>query len=447
MKIVLVSMNFAPELTGIGKYSGELADGLVARGHEVRVVCAPPYYPSWNVEGGYSASRYCTEYPRLGLTVHRCPVWIPKRLSGMNRLIHLASFAISSLPVLLWLVLWRPGIVFAVAPALFAVPGAWLMARLAGAKAWLHVQDFEIDAAFELGLLKRPFLRRCALFAERVLLRRFDAVSTISSRMLRQLATKGIPLQDTETLPNWVDLSLIRPTAGSQTLRTALGIADTQLVCLFSGTINRKQGLNVLVETARLLQHDPTVVFVICGNGELRPALELSAVGLENVRFLDLQPMSDFNALLNMADLHLLPQLRDAADLVMPSKLVGMLASGRPVIAAAMPGTEIASIVSNCGIVTEPECAEGFAAAIATLGADPELRSRFGAAGRSYAERVLDASKIFDRLVVRFDALSRRPDSGLAPATRERRAQALLISGGRDGGAVIEAAGAAEPAR
>ncbi len=423
MKIVLVSMNFAPELTGIGKYSGEMVDDLVARGHEVKVVCAPPYYPTWKVQGDYASSAYRTEQPKPGLTIHRCPVWIPKRLSGVKRLIHLASFALSALPVMLWLAMWRPQVVFAVAPALFCAPAAWLLARLSGAKAWLHIQDFEIDAAFELGMLKQPLARRFALFAERFLMRRFDAVSTISSRMLRQLATKGIPLHETEMLPNWVDLSHVRPTETSHALRQSLGITPSQVVCLFSGTINRKQGLDVLIDTARLLKDDPRVVIVICGNGEQRPSLEASAAGFDNVRFMDLQPASTLNTLLNMADVHLLPQLRGAADLVMPSKLVGMLASGRPVVAAAIPRTEIASIVSGCGIVTEPECANGFARAITELADDAALRQRLGAACRAYAERVLDSQKIFDRLDTRLRAFEQQRLAPRAPAPAEEPAQ------------------------
>ena len=426
MKVLIVSLNFAPELTGIGKYSGEMADGLVARGHDVTVVCAPPYYPAWKIEDGYAAGGYSTERPSPRLTIHRCPVWIPTRLNGVSRLLHLASFALSSLPILLWLVLWQPRIVFTVAPALFCAPGAWLTARLAGAKAWLHVQDFEIDAAFELGLLKHPFLRRCALFAEQRLLKRFDVVSTISRRMLRQLAAKGVPLQRTDMLPNWVDLSLVRPVDRSPALRKSLGIADSQLVCLFSGTVNRKQGLHILIESARRLAGDRDLVFVICGTGELRPALEASAQDLANVRFLDLQPAAELNAMLNMADIHVLPQLRGAADLVMPSKLVGMLASGRPVVAATTPGTEISNVVTGCGVVTEPECVDGLARTLVELAGDAERRQRLGAAARSYAERMLDANVIFDRLDARLQLLEREVfgRATTAPAVRESAAAA-----------------------
>lgn len=439
MKIVLVSMNFAPELTGIGRYSGEMAAGWIERGHEVSVVCAPPYYPTWEVQAGHSGGAYRTEHPMPGLTLHRCPIWIPKRLGGLFRMLHLASFALSSLPVVLKLVDWQPRVVFVVAPGLLCAPGAWLAARLCGAKAWLHIQDFEVDAAFELGLLKQPLLRRFATWAERTLMRRFDTVSTISGRMLSLLTTKGVAARKTVFLPNWVDVSSIRPTDDAVALRATLCIAESQVVCLYSGTLNRKSGVEVLVEAARLLRDDPRIMFVICGNGEMRAALEAQAEGLDNLRFLDLLPASQVNALLNMADIHLLPQLRGAADLVMPSKLVGMLASDRPVIAAAMPGTEIASIVQACGVVTEPECADGFVRAISELATDAARRDRLGAAGRAYAEAELDTQRIFQRLDEQLDRLNRPPE---APVTLPNGRWATLVSmfGGTAGGAAVDTA-------
>lgn len=417
MKIVLLSMNFAPELTGIGKYSGELANALVERGHAVTVVCAPPYYPQLKVPADYSSRRWRRERAKLGLTVIRCPVWVPAKMGGLVRLLHLTSFALSSFPVMLGLALWRPALVFVVAPALFSVSAAWLSARISGAKCWLHVQDLEIDAAFELGLLKGRWLRSAATAAERILMRGFDVVSTISGRMIRQLVVKGVPMGRTELLPNWVDLSLVHPTGRSLALREEFGITADQCVCLFSGTINRKQGLDVLVEAARRLVEHPQIVLVICGFGELRSALEDSARDLPNVRFSDLRPADELNALLNMADIHLLPQMRGAADLVMPSKLTGMLASGRPIIAAADPGTELATVVTGCGIVTEPESAKGFADAILELATDGARRAACGAEARAYAERALDSTALFDRLDTRIAALCALP---LPPLTKPR---------------------------
>jgi colanic acid biosynthesis glycosyl transferase WcaI len=375
---------------------------------------------------GYSNRRYAHEQPVPGMTVIRCPVWLPKRLTGLTRLIHLATFALTSFPVMMRLVLWQPAVVFVVAPALFSAPAGWLTARLCGAKAWLHIQDLEIDAAFELGLLKGKLLRGATKAFERSLMRGFDVVSTISRRMLRQLASKGVSMDRTELLPNWVDLAQVRPTDRSQALRDELGIGADQFVCLFSGTINRKQGLGVLIDAARQLADDPRIVLVICGSGELRPLLESDAVDLPNVRFMDLRPASELNALLNMADIHLLPQLRGAADLVMPSKLTGMLASGRPIVAAAIPGTEIASVVEGRGIVTEPECAKGFAESIIALVTDTQRRIEYGIAARAYAERVLDAGVLFGRLDSRLLAVCRVPsepvDAPVGEASAVRRA-------------------------
>jgi len=402
MKLLVLSMNFAPELTGIGKYSGEMVDGLAERGHQVVVVCAPPYYPAWKVGDGHAAGRYTCERPRQGVTVYRCPLWVPRRPSAASRLLHQASFVLSSLPVLLWLALrWRPQVVLAVAPATGCAPAAWLAARLAGARAWLHVQDLELDAAFKMGFLRSAGLKRALLAAERTLLGAFDQVSTISRRMLRQLACKGVALERTCLLPNWVQLQAVEPQAhavAAAALRARLGIGVGQRVLLFSGTMNRKQGLEVLVQAAQQLQQRQDIVFVLCGNGEMRSELEASAQGLHQVRFLDLQPVGELGALLTMADIHLLPQLRNAADLVLPSKLGGMLASGRPVIAAADDGSEIAQIVRHCGRRVEPESAAAFVQAIEALCDDPEQRVQLGQAARQCAEATLSSRAVLDTL-------------------------------------------------
>ena len=152
METLIIGINFSPELTGIGKYTGELAEYLVEAGHEVRVITAPPYYPQWQVQDGYSSWRYRRER-RRGIVIYRCPLWVPARPTGLKRILHLASFGLSSLPPAILLAGWRPQVVLSIAPALLSAPAALLSARLAGAKAWLHIQDFELEAAVSLGLV------------------------------------------------------------------------------------------------------------------------------------------------------------------------------------------------------------------------------------------------------------------------------------------------------
>ena len=393
MKILIYGLNYAPELTGIGKYTGEMAAWLVAAGHEVRVVTAPPYYPDWKVSKGYSAWRYSLA-ARDNVLVWRAPVWVPTKPTGLKRMLHLASFALSSFPLMLRQIFWRADVVWVVAPALACVPGALLCARLSGAKAWLHIQDYEVDAAFDMGLLKGQGARRFALGVERWLMRRFDRFSTISGRMLDLARGKGVSADRAVLFPNWVDLSAIAPPTagldGASGYRAEWNISRDQLIALYSGNMGGKQGLEVLAETARLLAGEPGVQFVFCGNGAGRADLESRCAGLPNVRFVDLQPLERLGELLGTADIHLLPQRADAADLVMPSKLTGMLASGRAVVATAHPGTELASVVSECGLVVPPDNALAFSQAILRLASDSGLRRSLGAAGREYAVLNLD---------------------------------------------------------
>lgn len=393
MKILVYGINYAPELTGIGKYTAEMAATLAGYGHDVRIVCAPPYYPQWEIGPDYSAWRYGREI-RDGVRLWRTPLWVPRRPRGVRRLLHLASFAVTSLPVVLAHTFWRPDVVMCIAPSLLNAPGAWLVARLCRAHAWIHIQDYEVDAAFQLGILNGSRLKRTALWIERMLLRRFDTVSTISNKMLERAADKGVALTRLVHFPNWVDVTAIHPLGRTSTLRDTLGIPEGAIVVLYSGNMGAKQGLEVLATTAVQLVDRSDIVFVFCGNGPMRSVIHAICGPLKNCRFSDLRPKEELNELMNLADIHVLPQLGDAADLVMPSKLTGMFASGRPVIAMARPGTELYDAVAPRGVVAEPGDAQSLAAAIERLAQDPEARDRLGRKGRDFAEDVLSRDAV-----------------------------------------------------
>jgi colanic acid biosynthesis glycosyl transferase WcaI len=388
MRILLYGINFAPELTGAGKYTAEMAAALTAAGHEVRVVTAQPYFPEWRVAAGYPKFRYLKE--RIGdADVWRAPLYVPRRPTGMRRILHLASFAIASIPLLMRQIGWKPQVVWMVAPTMLCAPGAWLTARATGALSWLHVQDLEVDAAFELGMLRGGVGRRVAVRFERWLLQRFDRVSSITPTLVRRLRAKRVEPRRLVLFPNWVDTEAIRPLESPSIFRRELNIPEDAVVALYSGSMGAKQGLELMAQTARLLDNDSRLVFVFCGQGPGRGELAAASAGLTNVRFLSLQPANRLNELLGLADIHLMPQRRGASDLVMPSKLVGMLASGRPVVATAELGTALADVVEPHGLVVPPEDADSMAAAISLLLARPQLRAALGRAARMFAERFL----------------------------------------------------------
>ncbi|ABE36943.1 glycosyl transferases group 1 family protein [Paraburkholderia xenovorans LB400] len=406
-KVLIYGLNYAPELTGIGKYSAEMAESLADVGYEVRVICAPPYYPEWRIGAGHSAWRYRTEQ-RAAVRIQRAPVWVPSRPSGLKRLLHLASFAVSSLPTVFAQLFWRPDIVIAVAPSLMNIPAALMFGKMARARTWLHIQDYEVDAAFELGMLKGKRLRQFALGVESWLMRRFDVVSTISARMIEHGRNKGVDSPRLFALPNWVDVNVIFPLDRPSLYRTALNIPDEAIVVLYSGNMGAKQGIEVLAQAAASLAHRSDIHFVLCGDGPYKVNLVEQCGHLANCTFLSLQPFDKLNDLLNVADIHVLPQRADAADLVMPSKLTGMLASGRSIIAMARAGTELFDVVSPRGVTVPPEDVQALVAAIENLADDVDQRTRLGAAARAYAETELSRRAVIERLDGRFQMLCDR---------------------------------------
>jgi colanic acid biosynthesis glycosyl transferase WcaI len=386
VKILISASNFTPDLIGAGKFTGEMAEWLAARGHDVRAVVGAPFYPHWKIAPGYSGARYKRERVH-GVDVLRCPIYVPSKQTGIRRLLQHATLAATQTPPLLsWALAWKPDLVWTVMPSFAGLPGALLAAKLARAPALLHVQDWEVDAAFELGLFKAPLLKRLLLQLERRLVSAFTAVSIISPRMQELLKTKAARSQSF-LFPNWVDTEIIHPLEGPSPLRAEFGIADDAFVALYSGNLGEKQGVDDLIAVARLLTSHPRFVMMIGGDGAGRARLASLAAGYSNVLFVPIQPQDRFNAFLAIADVHLMPQKPMVADLVMPSKLSAMLASGRPVVVGAMEGTQLADEVAGAGIVVPPGDPERMAEAIIALMDSPE-RSRI--LGQGAAQRARD---------------------------------------------------------
>lgn len=406
MRILIYGLNYAPELTGIGKYTGEMAVWLAERGHEVHVVTAPPYYPAWRIREDYRGTWYRTERAPGQPLVHRTPLYVPEKPTGIKRIVHLVSFMLGSLPVMVREMFWHPDVVFTVEPTFFCAPLTLFIGKSAGAACWLHVQDFEVDAAFELGLLPAQGpVHDGALRIEKFFTFAFDRVSGISSRMVDRALAKGIPAGHVVLFPNWVDVDTIYPldpvANRSNSFRRELasripGIED-KIILLYSGNMGAKQGLELLAPLAHSFVADSRVHFVFCGDGAFRSRLEALVSGHPNVTLLPLQPLDRLNDLLNSADIHLLPQRASAADLVMPSRLSAMLASGRPVIATAHPGTQVAQVVEDRGLAIPAEDDAALRAAVLLLVEDEDLRLHLGRAAREYAVAHLGKQQVLDQ--------------------------------------------------
>lgn len=416
MRILILGINYAPEMIGIGPYTTELAEALVRAGHEVRVVSGQPYYPEWR---GRPGRHFWTRQRGGRLDVLSVPHFIPRRPTGAMRLLHHFSFALAAFFPMLWMALfWRPDRVVAIAPSLMAAPLALAAARLSGSTAWLHVQDFELEAAEATGLIGHwTVLSRLLRGVEAGILRAFDHASTISPAMLKRLTDKGVAAHRVSEHRNWGETDRIVPEAEPSRYRSLWNIR-TKHVALYSGAMGRKHGLDLVLSAARALAHRDDLTFVICGNGPDRAALERAATGLGNIRFHDLQPTQDLGALLNLASIHLLPQIACAQDLVLPSKLPNMLASGRPVVATANSDTALFAEVTGCGIATEPGDGAAFAAAIERLCDDPPLREQLGCAARARAEARWSRQVILAGFVAAIEQAEKSPAVAFAGQRR-----------------------------
>ena len=348
MKILFYGINYSPELTGAGKYSGEMAAWLVSQGHEVKVVTAPPYYPEWKVRDGYSNWWFSTEMG-AGISVTRCPLFVPARPTALKRLLHLATFSLSSTLAVLSHVRWRPDVVIQVAPTLMCAPQTLLVSRLSGAVSVLHIQDYEIDALFGLDMARSGMLKRLAFYLEKKVLSAFDRVATISGQMISRAANKGVAPSKLMLVPNWSETARFVGQQRSPALLLRLGVDPAKKVLLYSGNLGEKQGLELIVEAAQCWVERPDRVFLIVGEGASKARLQESVdtLGLPNVVFAPLQPYEDLPALLASADCHLIIQKRGAADLMLPSKLTNVLAVGGNAVITADTGTSLGQLCDD----------------------------------------------------------------------------------------------------
>lgn len=403
-RILVLGINFSPEPTGIGKYTGEMVDWLAGQGHQVTVITAFPYYPYWKIQQPYKGRFYKKEiYSEGRIEVYRCPLYVPSNPGGFSRILHDASFFLSSLPVMILQLLRRKhDRVICISPPFHMGFQAWMYRLLRSSSMLYHIQDLQIDAAKDLYVIRSKWLIRMLFSMERFILKRSDHVSSISDGMLRKIASKVN--RELLLFPNWVDIDAICPLPDRNKLKQEWGFSESNRVVLYSGSIGEKQGLDVLLELAERCRDSPEIRFLICGTGPYKNKLESLAKErkLDNVSFLPLQDASVFNHFLNMADVHLVLQKTGASDLVMPSKLTGILSAGGLAIATAVPGTSLYDVIHThqMGILVEPENSEELLTAIreACSGRHDEKRIK----ARIYAEKFLDKEAIMKNLAGEF---------------------------------------------
>lgn len=409
MRIVVVNQHYWPEIAATAQLLTDLCEDAAAAGHDVTVICGQPSYRG-------AVQRLPAEQMHNGVRIVRVSSYTPERRTMARRLAHYASFFIAAQYASIRLPQFDVALVLSTPPLLLGLQG-FLLRLLRGVPFVYSVQDLYPDVAINLGVLKPGLLTSGVDAVASILYRRAAHVVTLSDAMANALARKGVDRAHLSVVPNWMDTDAVRPSPRDNALARELGLTDG-FVVLYAGNVGLSQGLEHLPEAAQLLTDLP-VDLVVVGDGNARPALEqaIAARGLTNLRILPPQPRERLNELLASCDVGLVTMRRGVAGDLVPSKLYGIMAAGRAVLAAVEDGSEVAVVVrgSGAGLVVAPEDPAGLAAAIRTLVKDPGPLAAMGEAARAVAiERYgrAQATARYLELLIQARA-SERPKPGL----------------------------------
>jgi colanic acid biosynthesis glycosyl transferase WcaI len=414
-RILLLSLNYAPEPTGFAPHTTALAQHLQARGHDVTVLTGFPFAPRWARYPDYRGSvvrRETIDGVRVVRLTHFIPT-TPGRL--VDRLLMEGTFVASGA---LFLLSSLSGARYDVVMYVGAQPAiAWLgriVAAYSSVPFIVKITDLAAQAGLDVGIVRSRRLGDILDRFEFGVYRSARAAIVLCDAFRDSLVNRGFPRDAVHVIRDSVDLETLHPLASGQGFRDRHGIRPDEFVVLYSGSFGLKQGLFDAVDAARSIDAAANVRWVLVGEGETRHALEerLAAAALgDRVMLLPLQPESQMNEMFAAADVLLLSQLRTVKDTVIPSKLLTYMAAGRPILAAVNAGSQAAAIIrdAQCGLLVEPESAAALAGGVRALMSNARVRADMARRGRAYAEQHFDRSSILDaQLRVIDDLLERR---------------------------------------
>ncbi|MGB3590275.1 MAG: glycosyltransferase [Nonlabens sp.] len=350
--ITFIGLNFAPEDTAIGLYSTQMVDALIDAGAHVTVVTAFPYYPKWQIDPDYQDKPAFVEERYRTAVVYRFKQYVPAVPTFKKRVRHILSFTRGTYRNLNRIK--KADLVISVIPF---TASAWLGSRFArkhGIPHWIHIQDFEFDAALQSGLSAGSFVFDQLFKQESSILNSASTVSTISHNMMARLGKKSS--SRSYYLPNWIDGDQINPRLARQHHL----MRDSRFKILYSGNVGDKQDWEYFSAFAKALPSTHYQITIV-GAGSRYQQLK-SDHDQENIVFHDPVPLEELSDLLCSTDAHFLFQKTDVLDTVMPSKLLGMMASGKPSLVLGNPSSEVKTVMqqSGAGIYLEkPDVAAG----------------------------------------------------------------------------------------
>jgi colanic acid biosynthesis glycosyl transferase WcaI len=410
LRILVLSINYWPDETGIAAFNAWRCEYLAAQGHQVTICTGPPYYPQWRVPEPYRGKLLQREV-RNGVTILRSWMFVPERLDTKKRVLHEASFLAGSF--VRALAGKKPDIIYAVSPPLGLGLTAAALGRLWRVPFIFDVLDLQPDAAVELGMMKAGPLVNLLYGVERRAYNKAALVATITEGMRQRIMQKGIDAAKVVLFAPRADASLytLHERTDGSAFREKYGFQG-KLIVSHSGNMGVKQGLEVILEAAAQSGGREDIQYVFVGDGAMRPQLEEQARlrNLSNVRFLPLLENDMFAEMLAATAIALITQQKIVSNIVFPSKTVTLLSAGCPVIASVNAASEVARAVerSGAGLVVEPENAGALWSAIHQLTQSPETLARMSRLARQFAIESWDERRTLPRMEQEFVECARR---------------------------------------
>jgi len=394
LRILLLTAYFPPDTGSAAHLFYELGRALVERGHEVTVLTSMPGYHALGPLERYKGKKRLKEDMEGMEVVRVATPQLPRHLMVGRAL---WQFGGAWFFFLAGLGLPKADVAIVYSPPLPLGLTAWGLKKLRGIPFILNIQDLFPQSIIDLGLLRNRWLIRFFEAMERFVYQQANVI-TVHSEGNRQHITRKLGMEKAEkvrVIPNWVDTYFIQPGERMNWFREEHGLGNT-FIASFAGVLGYSQDLDVISEAARILKDDhpqSNILFLIVGDGVERPRLEAKArqMGLVNVRLLPMQPREKYPAVLHASDIGLVTLHAEVRTPVVPSKILSIMAAGRPVVAAMNLDGDGPRLIAEarCGLCVPPEDPRALAEAVLKLHYDASLRQELGHNGRRYAEEHL----------------------------------------------------------
>lgn len=397
MRLLLLTAYFPPDTGSAAHLFYELGTALAKRGHEVWVVTGFPSYHAQGDLSQYQRKLWMKEQLNSLLVTRIAVPRLPRHIPLARGIWQMLCAVLFFLPTLL---MPRPDIVLIYSPPLPLGLTGWALKRFRKVPFVLNVQDLFPQSAIDLGILRNRTLIRFFEEMERFVYRRAAHITVHSSGNRDHVLRKGASPHKVTVLSNWIDTDFLKPSPKNNRFRHELGL-EGKFVISFAGVLGYSQDLDVVLEAAQRLADYPKIVFLIVGEGVEKPRLEKKAqeMSLSNVIFLPMQPRDRYCEVIAASDLSLATLYAKVRTPVVPSKILSIMAAGRPVIASMELSGDAPKLIekARCGLVLPPGDAEGLAAAILKLYNNPDLCEEMGQNGRQYAEQYLSVGLAAER--------------------------------------------------